>query len=291
MKKAQELWQEVEKLKQEINRLRYLGQDPTVDISTQDNALTIAAKVIAAERLAARIRYNGTSINPVEDLALEALQRATVSLQFWNFYATRLFLDEAAHYTRDPETFQRIALLRLVADFVAAIVRMEPGHRQKELAKQARSLKRAIDTLDLLSMAERQHYAAEVDRLRALWRQASRDRYLHALWCLVRARRSMDEEEPLLGLAWLIRSYALLAEGEASLLQPSAYLRELVEKAKGHLAVAMGQAQPPEEAEEEVRAAELFAALTTLVAVQLNRNPERDMSLFNIHLYQPTDGS
>jgi len=89
MKKAQELWQEVEKLKQEINRLRYLGQDPTVDIGTQDNALTIAAKVIAAERLAARIRYNGTSINPVEDLALEALQRATVSLQFWNFYATR----------------------------------------------------------------------------------------------------------------------------------------------------------------------------------------------------------
>lgn len=288
MERVQEFWQEVERLKEHINQLRYRGEDPQVEIAPEDSALAVTVKVIAAERLSAPIRYNGASINPVEDLASEGIQRAMVALQFWNFFAARLFLDEAARYTRDPKTYQRIALLRLLAEFVATVVRTQPGHRPKELAKQASGLKRAISGLDLLQVAERDHYAGEVDRLRALWRQAARDPYYHALWCLVRARRSMDEEEPLLGLAWLIRAYTLLTHPDHPLLKPSPYLSKLVERAKTNLAEATGQAPEGEDSKEEVHPAELFGALVALMANQLNRQPEREMGLFALRFYQAT---
>ncbi len=288
MDKPQDLRQKVEELVRDISSRRYRGEDPEVVIDPQDNALTVVAKVMAAERSAARLRYNGVSVNPVEDLAEDALQRAMHYLQFWNFYAARLFLDEAAIRTIEPGTHQRIALFRLLVDFVAAVVRREPGLRRRELAKQARSTKQAIESLDLLPPDEREHYLQEVDRLRKLWGKAAKEPYPRALWFLVRARRSMDEEEPLLGLAWLIGAYRILTDPEGPLMRPSRHLEDLVEKARGYLAAAMGEVEAGDETE-EVHTAELFSALVALASAQLDRSLEREMALFTVRFYQSAE--
>ncbi len=291
MEKTRELWEEVERVKEQINHLRYLGQDPPVEIGPEDSALTVAAKVIAAERLGARLTYDSTSVNPLEDLASEALHKAMTSLQFWNFYATRLYLDEAARSTREPTTYQRIALLRLLAEYLASIVRTHPGSEVRSMVSQAHKLQRALSSLDSLPQPERQHYIGEIERILSYWRQAARDPYLCAIWCLVRARRSMDAEEPLLGLVWIIKAYGLLTKGDKPLLKASPYLGDLIEKARTHLFETIGENTPGERQTEGVRAEELFSTMVALIAQQLDRNPMRDMALFGITSYQPgTEG-
>ncbi|MER3404606.1 MAG: hypothetical protein C4289_05080 [Chloroflexota bacterium] len=234
-------------------------------------------------------------VNPLEDTAEDMGRRALVSLSYGNFGAAQALLEEAAGRTRLPELQQRLTLWRALVDLqrrcvmteITSPLRGAPEERVLEL----------LGRLDHLPPAERAHYRAEVLRLAELRARAGEDAYLQTIWCLVRARRALAEQEDVLAMAWLYRAYRLNVERLGGEMASNEYLARLLQQARREVLRAAGELVSGDDTatndEEDVppRAHDLYAALAGALTTALGQDVRRDTVLFAITVYQalPTE--
>jgi hypothetical protein len=285
------LFERVEALRRAVEQWRFGGGRPAIAVDAALPLNELLARVLAAERANTDLVVAGVPVNPLEDTAEELGRRALVSLSFGNFGAAQALLEEAAGRTRLPELQQRLTLWRALVDFQRRVVMTEitspvrgaPAQRVLEI----------LDRLDHLPPPEREHYRAEVLRLAELRARAGKDDYLQTVWCLVRARRAMAEQEDVLAMAWLYRAYRLNADQLEAAAQVNEYLVKLLEQARREILRAAGEAMEgaahiaPEPGDDTPpRAAELYAALAAALTPALGRDVRRDAALFAIAEYQ-----
>jgi hypothetical protein len=289
------LFERVETLRRAIEQQRFSGGRPVVVLDATLTLDELVARVLAAERVNANLLIGGVPVNPLEDTAEEMGRRALVSLLYGNFGAAQALLEEAAGRTRLPELQQRLTLWRALVDFqrrcvmteVTGPLRGAPEQRVLELLGQ----------LDHLPKAEREHYRAEVLRLAELRARAGEDAYLQTIWCLVRARRALAEQEDVLAMAWLYRAYRLNVERLGGERAGNEYLTALLQQARRQVLRAAGELVPgddtPANDGEDVppRAHDLYTALAGALTTALGRDVRRDTVLFAITEYQalPTE--
>ncbi len=284
------LFERVEALCRAVEQQRFAGSRPVIVLDAALSLEELTARVLAAERVNANLLIGGVPVNPLEDTAEEMGRRALVSLSYGNFGAAQALLEEAAGRTRLPELQQRLTLWRTLVDFqrrcvmteITSPLRGTPEQRVLEL----------LDQLDHLPRPEREHYRAEVRRLAGLRARAAEDTSLQTIWCLVRARRALAEQEDVLAMAWLYRAYRLNAErlvGEAA---TNEYLAGLLEQARREVLRAAGEmvsggdATTSEGEDTPPRAHDLYAALASALTTALGRDVRRDTVLFAITEYQ-----
>src|SRR5829696_571245 len=70
----------LERERHELARARFVGRDPSVRGPRGAKAVEVMARVLAADREGALVRLDDGSVNPGEDRAEAALQRAIGSL-------------------------------------------------------------------------------------------------------------------------------------------------------------------------------------------------------------------
>lgn len=284
------LFERVEALCREVEQQRFAGERPVITLDATLSLEEVAARVLAAERVNANLLIGGVPVNPLEDTAEEMGRRALVSLSYGNFGAAQALLEEAAGRTRLPELQQRLTLWRALVDFQRRCVMAEitsPLHGAPE-----QRVLELLDQLDHLPLPERKHYRAEVLRLAALRAGAAGDTYLQTVWCLVRARRALAEQEDILAMAWLYRAYRLNAGSLARETAGNEYLAGLLEQARREVLRAAGEMVPDGSAtagageDAPPRAHDLYAALAGALTTALGRDVRRDTVLFAVTEYQ-----
>lgn len=302
----------VERLRQEIERARFAGDDPAVVVAPDDDPALIVAKTLAAERLNAPLRVGGAAVPLQEALAEAAFYRGVTALRYWRFPGAQAAFEEAGAKTSQPVLQQRLALYRAMAALVRRAVLADPDEPARAIPEE-RALP-LVDTLDALTPAERAHYADEIRRLSALRRTLPDDPYWQAVHGLLRARLALTAGDDTLGLGWLLRT-ARLAPAEPA---PSPYLADLLARARARLRRFLGDAPPPEEAaaaaaepppsgespaappadpeaapadtpppetSADVRAGELLAALASHLNAALGRDLQADAARFGVTPY------
>ncbi|CAA9585164.1 MAG: hypothetical protein AVDCRST_MAG88-3829 [uncultured Thermomicrobiales bacterium] len=288
---AETLAVRVSAVRREIERRRFAGDDPVVELAARMPGAEVVARVLAAERTGAALTVDGARFNPAEDLAEEALRGAIGALRSWSFAVARVRLDEAAERAHDPALQQRAALFKALLRLVSALVYTPLDEKPRGGADLA-DLDAVLGGLDRLPAAEQLHYRDEADRLLNLRDAAARgDNYLDAAWTLLRARLAMSAGQDEAAILWLLR----LAARHAPALAPgpnaeAPYLAELLDRARarllamiGHPApVAEGKAAPAAAETKAVRPGELSQALAARLGAILGRDPGRGMDAFAI---------
>ena len=272
-----EIAQRIAELRRQIERERFAGGDPVVELSAQLDPAEIAARTLAAERAHAVLAIGEARHNPSEDLAETALRAAIGALRSWGFAAARARLDDASGQSHEPRVQQRITLFKQLTRHLSAIVYTPLAEK---LRLTLADLDETTRSLDLLVDAERLHYRDEIDRLLALREAAARgDPFLAAAWTLLRAQVAMSAGQDEAALLWLLH----LAAGQAS--APSdGYLADLLARARATLAAMIGLPLPapadPAAKVEAVRPRDLFNALTARLAADLGRDVVQGMQQF-----------
>jgi hypothetical protein len=228
----------VARLRREIERARFAGDDPALSVTSGDTPLLIVAKTLAAERLNAPLHVDGAMVALQEDVAADLFYRGLTALRYWRFAGAQAAFEEAGAKTTDATMQQRLALYRAATALVRRIVLTDP-EQPLRAAPEERALA-LVDTLDALPAAERAHYAAELRRLIALRQALPGDPYLQTVHCLLRARLALGSGDDALGLGWLLRAATL--QGDA--LAPSPYLADLLERARRRLRRFLGEVAP-----------------------------------------------
>jgi hypothetical protein len=229
----------VARLRQEIERARFAGDDPSLTVTPDDAPALVVAKTLAAERLNAPLRVDGAVVALQEDVAEDLFYRGLTALRYWRFAGAQAAFEEAGAKTTDAALQQRLALYRATTALVRRIVLSDP-EQPPRAAPEDRALA-LVDTLDALSPAERAHYAAELRRLIALRQALPSDPYLQTVHCLLRARLALGSGDDALGLGWLLRAATL----QDAALAPSPYLADLLERARRRLRRFLGDLPPP----------------------------------------------
>jgi hypothetical protein len=229
----------VARLRQEIERARFAGDDPAVSVAPGDAPALIVAKTLAAERLNAPLRVDGVVVALQEDVAEDLFYRGLNALRYWRFAGAQAAFEEAGAKTADATLQQRLALYRAATALVRRVVLSDPEQPPRS-APEERALA-LVDTLDALPVAERAHYAAELRRLIALRQALPTDPYLQTVHCLLRARLALGSGDDAVGLGWLLRAATLRGES----LAPNPYLADLLERARRRLRRFLGDATAP----------------------------------------------
>jgi len=196
--------------RQAIGRDRFAGRDPAVRGPSGARAAVTLARILAADREGAPLNLGAGAqwpqVNPAEDRAEDALQRAIAALTQWGFAVARRELSVAAALARAAARQQRIELLRALVGLVRAVALTLPGDPLRGEEATARGV---LARLDALPLAERDHYAAETARLVGHWRAAAADDDEWRAWALLRGRLALREgavaEES--ALAWALRAW------------------------------------------------------------------------------------
>ena len=187
-----------------LARERFAGGDPVVRGPAGARAERTVARLLAADREGALVAVASDSVNPAEDRAEEALQRALRSLTTWAFEAARRDFAEAASLARVAARQQRIALLRAIMALQVALARTVPGERPRGEEAAVLGL---LGRLDALSSHERTHYQGEIERLVGHWRDAATSTEAWEVWALWRGRLALRDRADEATLAWAIRAW------------------------------------------------------------------------------------
>ncbi len=259
--------------RQAIGRERFAGRDPAVRGPSGTRAAATLARVLAADREGATVDLGGERVNPGEDRAEEALQRALGALGQWGFDVVRRELAVAAVLARAPERQQRIELVRALAGLLRALVLTEPGERLRGEEITARGV---LARLDALPLAERDHYAAEVARLLGHWRAAADGGEDWRAWALLRGRLAQRQggiaDEA--ALAWALRAWDRRDPDQP---EPDADLIALLAAARATFLPLAAGVEAPEAVAARERAVEPPRALDVLAAVAAAlARPDRD---------------
>jgi hypothetical protein len=269
-----EIARRVDELRRQIERERFAGGDPVVEVDARLDPAEVVARTLAAERAQALLAIGAERLNPSEDRAEAALRGAIGALRSWGFAAARMRLDEAAGQSHDPATQQRITLFKQLARHLSAIV-YTPLSDKLRLA--LADLDEASRHLDLLADAERLHYRDEIDRITALRDAAAKgDPYLNAAWTLLRAQMALGAGQDEGALVWLLHVAASHPAPESD-----SYLADLVGRARAHLAGMIGLSETDAaEKAEAVRPRDLFNALAARLTADLGRDVVQGMNQF-----------
>lgn len=290
---AEALTARVSAVRRGIERRRFAGDDPVVELAPRMSRAEIVAQVLAAERAGAALTLDDTRFNPGEDLAEDALRGAIGALRSWSFAAARARLDEAAQRAHDPALQQRVALFKALVRLVSALIYTPFDEKLRGGVADLADLDAVLGGLDRLPTAEVLHYRDEADRLINLRDAAARgDDYLDAAWTLLRARLAMGAGQDEAAILWLLRLAA--RHTPAPTPSPGAdatYLADLLGRARarilamiGHPAQspAEGKAVPAPEETKAVRPGELSHALAAHLGAILGRDPGRGLDAFAI---------
>jgi hypothetical protein len=287
---GRDLADRVAEVGRELERARFGGANPVVDVPADAGPLDVAARILAAERANALLRLGGRLYDPQQDRAERDLQRALTSLRYSNFLAAQGLLDGAAARAADPGLQQRIGLWKLLVALVQRLARADPD--DKLPGDPGRSATDFLQGADRLSEAEREHYRAEVRRLVELHAAARSgdDPLPRTLWYLLRARSALALDEPVMALAWCVRA----ARANAERLQPDEYLGKLLDQGRSFVLLAMGEvpAEHVEEVREQVKglqAWDLYHALTARLGSLYGLDAHRETARFSIASYQEID--
>jgi hypothetical protein len=286
---GRELARRAAEVGRELERARFGGGNPIVEVPGDAAPFEVAARTLAAERFNALLRLGGRDYNPQQDAAEAGLDRAMAALRTWSFPAAHALLDGAGARAAEPALQQRIGLWKLLAALVQRLVRADP---EEELRGDPR--KWALEHLrgaDHLPAAEREHYRAEVERVvrEHAAARSGPDPLPRTLWYVLRARLALAADEPVLALAWCVRT-ARLNEDR---LMPDEYLADLLERGRRYVLLAMGEIPPEEVAavREVVRGLQAWDVYHALCA-QLGRvhglDVHRETARFSIAPYQET---
>lgn len=281
-----DLSQRIAELRKQIERERFAGGDPLIELPANLAPAEIAARTLAAERAHALLALDGEPHNPAEDLADTSLRGAIGALRAWGFAAARARLDEAAERSHDPAAQQRITLFKQLTRHASAIVYTR---LDEKLRLTLADLDEATRPLDLLDPAERLHYRDEIDRLLALREAAAKgDPYLAAAWKLLRAQIAMSAGQDEAALLWLLH----LAT-DHSIPATDTYLIDLVTRTRSNLATMIGLPDPtptddPKKAD-PIRPHELFNALAARLTADLGRDVAQGMNQFVLTEWIPPD--
>lgn len=232
-------------LAEAAERARFAGASPRVELPPDAPLDEAAARILAAERLGLPLVIDGQVHHLHEGRAREALWAAQTALRNFSFGEAEARLDRAASLAVDPALQQRASLWKLLAALVRRLVRTPPDEAPR--GDPARPALDLLDAADRLPAAERDHYRAEVRRLVEADATARRDpgSVERALWYVVRARLALAADEPLAALIWCVR----LARAQAGHLPADPYLTDLLEKARLHVLLSLGDQVVPAERE------------------------------------------
>jgi len=233
--------------RQAIGRDRFAGRDSAVRGPSGARAAATLARILAADREGAPLDLGAGArwarLNPAEDRAEEALQRAIAALAQWSFLPARRELATAATLARAPVRQQRIELLRALLGLVRAVVLTLPGAPLRGEEATARGV---LARLDALPLEERDHYAAEIARLLGHWRGAATDDDEWRVWAVLRGRLALREgaiaEES--ALAWAIRAWDRGAPADERPADPT--LDALLDRARAAFRSLLDGEAPPE---------------------------------------------
>ncbi|HEV2109516.1 MAG TPA: hypothetical protein VGR16_14750 [Thermomicrobiales bacterium] len=187
-----------------VAKQRFAGDDPTVKGPSGKTGARMVARILAADREGALVETGGGVVNPAEDRAEEALQRAINALSRWQFDTASRDLGEVSALSRSLVRQQRASLIRALLRLVRTLVSTTPGDRLRPEDAAVRTLLRG---LDVLSIDEREHYEAEVQRLVGHWREAATDDEAWRAWALLRGRIAMRDGAGESAMAWAIRTW------------------------------------------------------------------------------------
>ncbi len=269
-------------LQRQVERQRFAGDDPVVELVPRLSQAEIVARVIAAERTGATLALGETRYNPNEDLAEAALREAAASLRSWGFAVARVRLDEASR-AHDPSLQQRVSLFKALTRHLSAIIYVP---LVEKLRLGLPELDDALRGLDLLPPAESLHFRDELDRLLTLREAAAGgDQFLATAWTFVRAQLAMAGGQDEAALLWLLSVAAR---------QPAitdGYLGELLGRARRQILTLIGEPDPGDPATpiDPVRPRELFNALTARLSTDLGRDLLQGMRYFAVTEYVAAD--
>ncbi len=269
-------------LQRQVERQRFAGDDPVVELVPRLSQAEIVARVIAAERTGAPLALGEMRYNPNEDLAEAALREAAASLRSWGFAVARVRLDEASR-AHDPALQQRVSLFKALTRHLSAIIYVP---LVEKLRLGLPELDDALRGLDLLPSAESLHFRDELDRLLTLREAAAGgDQFLATAWTFVRAQLAMAGGQDEAALLWLLSVAAR---------QPAitdGYLGELLGRARRQILTLIGEPDPgdPTTPIDPVRPRELFNALTARLSTDLGRDLLQGMQYFAVTEYVAAD--
>jgi len=269
-------------LQRQVERQRFAGEDPVVELVPRLSQAEIVARVIAAERTGATLAVGETRYNPNEDLAEAALGEAAGALRSWGFAVARVRLDEASR-AHDPALQQRVSLFKALTRHLSAIIYVPLGEKLRLGLPELDAVRQG---LDLLPAAESLHFRDELDRLLTLREAAAGgDQFLAAAWTFVRAQLAMAGGQDEAALLWLLSIAARQpAIGEG-------YLADLLGRARRQLLTLIGAPDPgdPTTPIDPVRPRELFNALTARLSAELGRDLTQGMQYFAVTEYVAAD--
>ncbi|HEY8600710.1 MAG TPA: hypothetical protein VIL85_19895, partial [Thermomicrobiales bacterium] len=183
----------------------------------------------------------------------------------------------------DPTLQQRVSLFKALTQHLSAIIYVPLGEK---LRLGLPELDEVLRGLDLLPPAESLHFRDELDRLLTLREAAAGgDRFLAAVWTLVRAQLAMAGGQDEAALLWLLNIAArqpAITEG---------YLGELLRRARRQILTVIGEPDPDDPATpiDPVRPRELFNALTARLSADLGRDVTQGMQFFAVTEYVAAD--
>jgi len=246
-----------------LARQRFAGLDPVLKGPAGARAAKTLARLLAADREGALLATGDGRVNPSEDRAEEALQRAIQALSGWGFDTVRRELAIAAGAARAPARQQRIGAIRALAGVARAVVFTPPGERLRGEEVAARGF---LARADVLPGAERDHDEAEVARLLAAWREAATDAATWRAWALLRGRLALRAGADESALAWVLRAWDR-RDADAPAPDTDPALAGLVASARAVFRpLADGPDAATEDGAESPRAADVLLAIASALA-------------------------
>jgi hypothetical protein len=283
------LLRRVAEVGRELERARFGGASPVVDVPPGAEGLEVAARVLAAERFNALVRLDGRDYNPQEDRAEADFQNAVAALRAWSFPAAQALLDRAGARASGAILQQRIGVWKLLGQLVRRLVMADPDEELR--GRPERWALEHLEGADRLPDAERTHYRAEVERLVGEHAAARKgDALARTLWYVLRARLALGADEPVLALAWCVRA----ARTNAGQLTPDEYLEDLLERGRRYVLLAMGEVAPDavgaaREAVKGLQAWDLYHALAAQLGRVHGLDVHRETAHFSIAPDQDAD--
>lgn len=244
-----------------LAKARFAGNDPTAKGPKGKTATRTVARVLAADREGALVEAGASIVNPAEDRAEEALQRATSGLSRWQLEIVSRDLNDVSTLSRSLVRQQRASVIRGFMRLVRVLIWTEPGERLRPEDAAVRTLLRG---LDLLSEDEKQHYERESTRLVAAWRAAGADDEAWRAWALLRGQLAMRTGADESTMAWALRAWERQSEDDQ---EGDDGMRTLLTNARLVFATLAG-APPPEDAPDPPRGSDVLLAVAGTLAAR-----------------------
>ena len=277
----------VRAIAESLERARFAGASPRVEIPAGASAGEVAARTLAAERLGLPLVLDGSAHYLHEQRAWEGLWAAPDALARWSFGEAGACLDRAASMAVDPALQQRIGLWKLLAALARRLIRAHPEEPLN--GDPTRPLLDLVEAADTVPEAEREHYRSEARRLAAVHAEAREQPHSveRALWYVVRARQALAADEPLAALAWCVR----LGKLQAARLPDDPYLTGLLEKARSYVLVSLDEldeeaAASAREKTRDLQAWDVYRALVAHLGPALGVDLQREAARLTIAPYR-----